>query len=151
MWKIIWPVLSVLAAVGIFFSSSLPGDISGGASMAIAEMVRYFAPEATDETISLFNFIVRKGAHFTVYFVLAFCVAHSLKFHLSRRSVLFLTVWGIASVYGIVDEAHQYFVPGRVMAVMDMVINSVGAAAGAGFVCWWISRASRASMASEKS
>jgi len=163
MSKIIWPVLSVLVAAGIFFSSALSGEVSGGASMVIAELVRYVVPDATDETISVFNFIVRKGAHFTVYFVLAFCVAHSLKFYLLRRSepalannkaqdsvvaggrrllTLFFVAWGIASAYGVVDEIHQYFVPGRVMALMDMVINAIGAAAGAAVVCWWVARGS---------
>ncbi|MCL1884570.1 MAG: VanZ family protein [Defluviitaleaceae bacterium] len=137
MTKIIWPVLSFLVAAGIFFSSSLSGEVSGYASMAIAQIVRDILP-LEDASLSLFNFIVRKTAHFVVFFVLAFCVAHSLKFHVHRLRFLLLWAWGIASVYGVLDEIHQYFIPGRVMDVNDMIINSVGAFAGAALVVWYV-------------
>jgi VanZ family protein len=38
----------------------------------------------------------------------------------------------IAAVYGIVDEIHQYFVPGRDCSPWDWVADALGAAAGAG-------------------
>ena len=143
MSKIIWPVLSVLVAVGIFFSSSISGEVSGGASMAIVEFMRRIMPLPDNIGID-FNFIVRKTAHFAVYFLLAFCVAHSLKFYLHRAWILLVSAWGIASVYGVLDEIHQYFVPGRVMAVSDMLINAAGALAGAMLVVWWVRKKKKA-------
>lgn len=140
MAKIIWPVLAVLVAVGIFISSSMSGDVSGGASMAIANFMRRFAPLA-DETIYTLNFIVRKAAHFAVFFALAFCVAHSLKFHIRFKhslKILLVTAWAIAALYGVIDEVHQNFVPGRVMAPLDMAINAAGAFFGAALVVLWV-------------
>jgi len=139
MTKIIWPALSVLVAAGIFVSSALSGEVSGYASMTIAGLVRFFVP-VSDSTLAVLHFLLRKAAHFVVYFALAFCVAHSLKFYIHRANALFLWAWGIASIYGITDEIHQYFVPGRVPALLDVVINSVGAAAGAVVVLWWLCR-----------
>jgi VanZ family protein len=132
--KIVWPVLSVLVAAGIFISSSVSGEVSGSASMAIAVYVRNLVPLDDD----LLNFLVRKAAHFIVYFALAFCVAQSLKFHVHRLRLLLAVSWVIAAVYGVTDEIHQYFVPGRVMAFSDMVINAAGAFFGAGLVVWYL-------------
>ena len=124
--KIFWPILSLLTAAGIFFSSSVPGEHSGNASMNIADWVRNFVPIEPDTM----NFLVRKGAHFTVYFVLGFCVANSLKYHVKNKKSLFAMAWGIAALYGVFDELHQYFIPGRVCSVRDMLINAAGAMAG---------------------
>ncbi|MCL2225451.1 MAG: VanZ family protein [Defluviitaleaceae bacterium] len=137
--KIIWPVLSVLVALGIFISSAMTGEVSGYASMTIAGWVRYILP-VSDSTLAVMHFFVRKTAHFVVYFVLAFCVAHSFKFYVHSFRKLLLLAWGIASVYGVTDEIHQYFVPGRVMAISDMLINAAGAFVGAAVVVWYLRR-----------
>jgi len=129
---IIWFVISLLVAIGIFISSSIEGGDSNYASMGIAYSLQRVIPFSV-ETI---NFIVRKGTHFVVFFVLGFCVAYSLKFHVQKHLKLLLLAWGIAAVYGVLDEIHQYFVPGREMALLDMVINAVGAFLGAGVVVW---------------
>ena len=52
-----------------------------------------------------------------------------------------ITVWqalvglGLASFYGITDELHQHFVPGRSAEVADGISDSIGAALGL-FGCW---------------
>ncbi|MDR1903727.1 MAG: VanZ family protein [Treponema sp.] len=56
-----------------------------------------------------------------------------------RTTILLL--FGIASVYGIVDEVHQYFVPGRDCNVWDWAADVLGAilgALGAAFIAWKI-------------
>ena len=35
-----------------------------------------------------------------------------------------------ASLYGITDEVHQYFVPGRFMSLTDWIADTIGAMAG---------------------
>lgn len=129
----IWIVVSVLVAAGIFYSSSLEGDVSGEASLWLASFVRVFVPDVSYYALGVFHFLVRKGAHFFVYLVLAFCLVQTLKFYVADARRLWFYAWLIASVYGIKDEIHQYFVPGRVMAITDMIINAAGAFAGAAF------------------
>ena len=128
--KIVWPVLSVIIALVLFISSSIPSEISGAASRSIAAMAARLIPLSMDT----WNFLVRKAAHFIMFFSLGFCVAQALKFHI--RSVMRVCVyaWIIASLYGVVDEIHQYFVPGRVFSVADMVLNASGALVGVGIV-----------------
>ena len=45
----------------------------------------------------------------------------------------------IASLYGLSDEIHQYFVPGRSNEILDWVADTLGALIGA-FLLAWLSR-----------
>ncbi|MCL2188988.1 MAG: VanZ family protein [Defluviitaleaceae bacterium] len=130
--RILWVLASLGVAAGIFYSTSMTGEVSGAASMGIIERVTALMPflPFSEDTL---NFILRKGAHFVVFFALAFCVAQALKYYMGGRK-LFFCAWGTAAVYGVLDEIHQYFIPGRGCAVGDMVINATGAAVGTGLV-----------------
>jgi VanZ family protein len=58
----------------------------------------------------------------------------------NARSTMLL-LFGIASVYGIIDEVHQYFVPGRDCNVWDWTADVLGAilgSLGAVFIAWKI-------------
>ena len=48
-----------------------------------------------------------------------------------RKSVVIAVV--IAMLYGVADEWHQSFVPGRFASVVDVLLNGVGV----GLVAWW--------------
>lgn len=43
----------------------------------------------------------------------------------------------ISSLYGVSDEIHQRFVPGRSYEVLDMIADAVGSAAAAGLLWAW--------------
>lgn len=43
----------------------------------------------------------------------------------------------ISSAYGVTDEFHQRFVPGRDYEVLDMAADAIGAAAAAGLLWAW--------------
>ena len=50
-----------------------------------------------------------------------------------------LLAWAIATIYGVTDEWHQSFVPGRMADVRDVVADAAGAALGlAGAWAWSI-------------
>jgi VanZ family protein len=49
----------------------------------------------------------------------------------SRGRFLLLIIAAIGSVYGIVDEVHQFFVPGRDCNVWDWIADTLGALIGA--------------------
>ncbi|MDR2186289.1 MAG: VanZ family protein [Treponema sp.] len=73
-----------------------------------------------------------KAMHFAAYAFLA--AALNLWFPRKKRGCLQALVLTacIASVYGIIDEIHQYFVPGRNCSFWDWTADTLGAAAGAG-------------------
>jgi VanZ family protein len=43
----------------------------------------------------------------------------------------------ISSVYGVTDEFHQRFVPGRNYDVLDMMADAIGSAAASGLLWGW--------------
>ena len=56
------------------------------------------------------------------------------------RNVTWRVVCGaiaISSIYGVTDEYHQLFVPGRAFDVMDMVADAIGSVIGASAVRAW--------------
>jgi VanZ family protein len=47
----------------------------------------------------------------------------------------------LAALYGVSDELHQRFTPGRSPSLTDVGIDTLGAAVGAGLRGWWKRRA----------
>jgi VanZ family protein len=43
----------------------------------------------------------------------------------------------ISSLYGVSDEYHQLFVPGRSFDVLDIAADTIGSVVGASAVCAW--------------
>lgn len=75
-----------------------------------------------------------KVMHFVTYGVLAFLVARGIgpvQGEFSWRRVFAAVAFAVA--YGISDEFHQSFVPGRSPSVFDLVADGLGALAGAWF------------------
>lgn len=50
------------------------------------------------------------------------------------RAALIVPAVLIAGVYGVSDEFHQSFIPGRLASVSDIVADTIGAVVGAGIV-----------------
>jgi len=69
-----------------------------------------------------------KIQHVIEYSVLGFFVLGSFVDRNNVKIILLVSI--ICSLYGITDEIHQFFVPGRYFSVLDMVANSVGAVVG---------------------
>lgn len=71
--------------------------------------------------------------HFLAYFVLGFFLHLTLKYQTKfpalKKNILLITVI-IASGYGLLDELHQLFVPGRSAEVLDWVADFIGAISG---------------------
>lgn len=74
--------------------------------------------------------------HFGVYAVLAALTWWALGGFAvtSRQRVAF--AFGLALLYGISDEWHQSFVPGRQPDVFDVLVDAIGAAAGIAIAAW---------------
>ncbi len=82
-------------------------------------------PDLPRPPSDLLNLILRKGAHFGVYAVLALTYVHALGGWQHRRLAFVLAV-----LYAISDEFHQSFTPNRFPSAMDVLIDSAGALAG---------------------
>ena len=86
-----------------------------------------------------------KDAHGVLYAGLGVLLVRALAGG-ARRPVtlrIAITAIGIAALYGVSDEFHQWFVPPRQVEVLDVVADTVGAAVPSVLLCAWSMRRSR--------
>jgi VanZ family protein len=105
----------------------LPRIISLLLALAWMGWIFYLSHQPSVDIPSLFPY-QDKVMHFVAYGVLATFLLGSLPAPLpgyGRTQVLLAT--GLASLYGISDEFHQSFVPGRQPDVLDWLADSAGA------------------------
>ncbi len=118
MFSILWAMLQwmpfLIYAGFIFYLSSLPTvDIPGTGFMLV------FDPE-------------KLVLHFFEYLPLGFLAARAtLKTSKLSNFDPFIFPALLGSLYGLSDEIHQFFVPGRTVSVLDVLANSLGATCGA--------------------
>lgn len=69
-----------------------------------------------------------KTLHVIEYSILGFLTLGCFK----NRNLLPILIFAIliSSLYGISDEIHQHFVPGREFSILDIVANSIGSLFG---------------------
>ncbi|MBZ4650931.1 VanZ family protein [Thermosipho sp. (in: thermotogales)] len=125
----------------IFYLSAQPAVVSDGLSKkvtkVIIEKVGCLVPldsetSTTADLVARFNHVVRKFAHFGVYFVLGVLMMNALRTSgvIGFKGFLFSLIFCI--LYAISDEVHQLFVPGRGAQVTDVMIDSLGSFVGIG-------------------
>jgi VanZ family protein len=108
LMKYWFPVILWMAA--IFTLSSFPD---------------YYFPKNRPEYLSTI-------VHFIEYIILGLLFIRALTHSGSRLSSVSITVISIllASLYGVTDEIHQYFVPGREMVFTDWLVDFSGTVIG---------------------
>jgi len=110
-------VLPMIAVMGaIFFISHQPAS-----SVVLPEIVN-----------------IDKVAHMVVYAILAYCMIWAFHPPGCRRSTgkLSLATICFCTLYGVSDEFHQTFIPGRFPSVYDVVADGAGALIVS--LCWWL-------------
>jgi hypothetical protein len=70
------------------------------------------------------DYFVKKGGHMLGYGLLALSYWRGMSLHPARKWI----AWGLAVCYGITDEIHQGYVPGRHAALTDaLFFDNLGA------------------------
>ena len=64
--------------------------------------------------------------HFCIFFLFAFFLLASLKGKKELTKKMLILVLIISLSYAVLDEIHQYFVPGRYSSMGDIIIDSLG-------------------------
>ena len=83
-------------------------------------------------SVSPAGFPVDKVTHFVLYSVEAFLLVRAFRPGNARSlSSLLLAVVGTMAAWGMLDEAHQEWIPGRMMDAADLFADVAGATAGA--------------------
>ena len=80
------------------------------------------------------TFIVRKGAHFSIYALLGMFMFLLVQEYNLTKKKCFVTAIAAAFIYACSDEFHQTFVSGRSGELRDIFIDTAGAMVGCAFV-----------------
>ncbi|KOS69388.1 hypothetical protein AEA09_13035 [Lysinibacillus contaminans] len=123
----------------IFYLSHQPVTISNGLSVGLTEViVQKVEGIASDYEFNMdsANHIMRKNAHFFMYFVLGLFVISALWKSGVARYRGFRLALLICGLYAISDEVHQYFIEGRGPQLNDVLIDSAGAFVGISLFCF---------------
>ncbi len=72
---------------------------------------------------------IDKVAHFLIYALLAAAALYAFPEPVQRRRALFVGMFVVllCVLYGITDEFHQSFIPGRCVSGWDLLADTVGA------------------------
>jgi VanZ family protein len=78
-----------------------------------------------------------KVAHFLVYGLLGFLILRALSGGSlnGMTAVRAIAAVVLAGLYGVTDEIHQFFVPGRNSDVLDIVADTLGAGGAVALIC----------------
>ncbi|MCR4645879.1 MAG: VanZ family protein [Oscillospiraceae bacterium] len=133
-WHFIFPLLMLALMVFIFCMSAQPADDSTVTSSRFATFAarhmltnfREFDAADQEKIISGLTLVVRKGAHFSEYALLAFLCY----LWLHRMKAGALLAFLASAVYSVTDELHQSLVPGRSCELRDVLVDSSGALCG---------------------
>jgi VanZ family protein len=119
--------------MGFIFVMSTDMASASHTSRIIEPLLRMIHPDITPAGIDLGHLIVRKCGHLTEYAVLAILARRALAKSAGRPGwswVIAGGAWAIAAGYAVTDEFHQAFVASRTSSPGDVLIDSLGAAAG---------------------
>jgi hypothetical protein len=118
-----------LLIMGVFYwLSSLPGTPLPDDPALYA--VFYWVPPS-----------VQNALHVPAYAGLAWAWCWALGAWLRVPATVAIVACAIASAYGVFDEWHQSFVPGRFASLTDVTLDVAGAALGVWLAAWMGSRA----------
>jgi VanZ family protein len=109
---------------GIYWLSSIPGE-ADPENVLLSGIILWTPPA------------IQNLAHIPLFAVLAWLWYRSLGAWIKNDRLLFSAAFLLATGFGILDEWHQLYVPGRYASLTDIALNTLGAA----FTVWLISRA----------
>jgi len=118
---------ALLWALLIFFFSHQAAATSDTQSGFFLQLVAPLAPYLDEDLLIT---VIRKSAHFFLYFILGALMFWALHpaVRSQKRRVLISVL--IVAGYAALDEFHQSFIPGRSAEVRDVLIDTVGGLAG---------------------
>ena len=142
-WRTLGWVAPVVLWAGLIFWGSTGVLSASQTSRFLTPFLKWLVPGISDPAVLEIKYYIRKGGHVTEFAVLAMWIARAVRGlnegkGWGRGHRLFLAAWLGATAYAATDEYHQSFEPTRQASVVDVMIDSGGAAVGAGLAMLWV-------------
>lgn len=132
-------LLTLVQCIIISMFSAQRAEVSKAASRGLVDFLEdivkwFFSALSVDGTQDFsLTHIVRKAAHFYNFAVLGILLCTDKSF--CKESVIKTVLWCIAGLLmAMLDEFHQYFVPGRSAEIRDVMIDFSGVMFGMCFL-----------------
>lgn len=134
-----------LILIGLFFSSATP--YSDQSIVSPLERIDWTWAEPALSTVDfvyagspvsleakgnagLIEFLIRKAAHFTVFFALGALFVKAVSRTRLHAGLTVLFAWALANTVAVFDEFHQSLTPERTPLLQDILLDSFGAVCG---------------------
>ena len=114
-----WLPVAAWALLIFFLSTSFFSSQETGSW--IEPILRWLLPWASNPTIEVMHYAIRKAAHFTEYGILFLLL---IRGPMRGHAVLALAA---CALYALLDEGHQNFVPNRTASFYDVALDCSGA------------------------
>ncbi|MEI7957927.1 MAG: VanZ family protein [Verrucomicrobiota bacterium] len=114
----------------VIFSASADSGSVAHSSQIIDPVCLWFWPNITASALENIHLVARKAAHMTEYALLALLLLRALSYDRGDARKWISSAWVLATAYAATDEFHQLFVDSRNGTVVDVLIDSAGAALG---------------------
>ena len=123
-----WVLVTMWACAIAFMSSNTGSNLDGGLGV-FSELYRSLRA-AQESVLGPDVDLLSPAAHFCEYALLGLLLVGALRQHMPLRRAC-LVALACASLFGVTDELHQSFVPGRLCDPLDWLVDTCGAALGA--------------------
>ncbi len=135
-----WMLVGVWAGFIVLMSSKTGETLSSGNS--VVSQLFLLINESVSQLFGYEYEVASVLGHFCEYAVLGALLVNALHWHISLQYACVFAVV-IASMYGVSDEFHQWFVPGRTSDPVDWLVDTGAAALGVIGVGWRIRAVAR--------
>jgi VanZ family protein len=129
--RLLWGLAAAAIAAFIFIQSSRPSLTLQEGPTAVV-----FANYSQSDSSVDWDELAHTFVHLGLFAALAFC-AHRTTRPLSLKTAVLVA--GAVALYGLSDEYHQSFVAARDGSLWDVIVDSIGAVAGA-LTSFWAAR-----------
>lgn len=131
--KIITVILIIIWMVLVFYLSNQGSNdsnrLSGGFTKTILDFFHALDSKTIEEQ-AIIEIIFRKLAHYTLYTLGGILILLHINLYTIKQSKKVILTQIIGTMYAIIDEFHQLFVPGRSGEIRDVCLDSLGLITG---------------------
>lgn len=124
-----WVAVAVWACFIFFMSSNTSTGLNEG--LGIFSSIYRAMQDVQASILGPDADVLSSIAHFCEYTVFGALLANALRCHMPLRRACLVAI-ACASLYGVSDEFHQLFVPGRMCDPVDWMVDTASATLGSG-------------------